>query len=130
MADDYTHKLAETLRGLSDVDLAAYRSDKVDSSVQGTLAQKELERRARVHQHELDLKLVANQVRWMKFSAILTAASTLIGTIAGALLTMWLQRDPQSKQANTLPHSTQPQSDKTTSVDRIEKGESVPSKTP
>jgi hypothetical protein len=29
MADHYAHKLAETLRGLSDVDLAAYRSDKI-----------------------------------------------------------------------------------------------------
>jgi hypothetical protein len=35
MADDYAHKLAKTLRGLSDVDLAAYRSDKIGASVQG-----------------------------------------------------------------------------------------------
>lgn len=99
MNDADLRKVTDDLRKKSDKALAAFRADKNVTSVYAILADKEFERRVRVKQHELDLKLIAKQVTWTKFTAILGSAATLIGAIVGALLTMWLQQpQPQVQQ--------------------------------
>ena len=42
-------------------------------------------------QHKLNMELMNRQVKWIKFSAILTAISTLTAAIAGALLVYMLR---------------------------------------
>jgi len=90
------------------------------------LIDNEIERRKRLHQHDLDSDLVAKQVRWTKWSTLATVGATIIGAIIGALVTFWLQNTPQPKQPESPPQSAPQQSGETTSVDRIEKAVSVP----
>jgi hypothetical protein len=92
--DDQTRPLAETVKRMSDEELAAFRADKGDTSLSAIMAEREFERRARLEQHRLDLDLVLRQVQWMKFAAILGSVATLIGAIVGALLIFWLQNNP------------------------------------
>jgi len=77
--------------------LAAQRDGLRSDTPTAILIDNEFARRNRLHQHELDLDLVAKQVRWMKFAAILGSAATLIGAIVGALLIFWLQKPPPTK---------------------------------
>jgi len=85
--DPATRKsMTEQVKQMSYEELVAYRANKLDESVPAILADKEFERRARLEQHQLDLNLLAQQVRWMKFTAILGSTTTLIGTIVGAIL--------------------------------------------
>jgi len=130
MSDDQTRKLSETLKGISDDELAEYRENHADNTKEGILADRDFERRARIAQHELDVGLVAKQVRWMKFAAILGAVATVVGTIIGALLTFRLQRNPQLKQSGSPSRPTQAQNGVSTSVDRTEKAVTSPLKPP
>jgi len=96
------------------------------------LIDNEIERRKRSHQHELDLDLVAKQVRWMKWSTLATVAAALIGATVGALVTFWLQHNPQPRQPESPTQPAQQQSGELTSVDRTEKAVSTvpPKNTP
>jgi hypothetical protein len=65
----------------------------------------ELDRRKSVRQHELDLKLITKQVRWLQISII----TTLIGDVLGSFLTYYLTTsqykvllNKQSKLINQL----------------------------
>lgn len=91
MNRDDLKTLSDDFRKRTDDELAEIRTNKIDTSLHAILIDKEFERRARIAQHELDLQLVLKQVQWMKFAAILGAIATLIGGIAGAILTFWLQ---------------------------------------
>jgi hypothetical protein len=122
--------LAEEIRKMPDEELAAFRADKLDSSIYAILADKEFERRERLQQHQLDRRLIAEQVQWMKFTAILGVVGTIAGTIIGVFLTYLLQDKPSPKQSEPPPRSSQQESAPSASVDRTEKAESVPSKSP
>jgi len=126
MKPDKRKTLIEQVRRMSDGELVDFRANKIDTSVDAIVADREFEHRARVHQHDLDLDLLFKQGRWMKFSAMATAAATLIGTIVGALLTFWLQSNPQPKQPESPRRPAQEQTGQTSSVDRIEKAVPVP----
>jgi len=78
----------------------AVRGERNDPlSAEGILLDKEWKRRLMKEQHELDLKLIAKQVRWMKFSAILGVLAVLAGAIVGAYLQyMWSQQPLINKQ--------------------------------
>lgn len=82
-------------------ELAELRPNKLDTSLDAILIDKEFERRARLEQHQLDLQLIAKQVRWMKFSVAATIISALLGVIVGA----YLQRNspPAQPQMTTRP---------------------------
>jgi hypothetical protein len=127
-------ELAEELRKKSDDELVRFQGQNENVADYRILAEKEFQRRERLEQHKLDLELMAKQVRWMKFAAILTASfsiiAAIVGAIAGAILTLWLQDKPSPKQSESLPRSSQQESAPSTSVDRTEKTESVPSKSP
>ncbi len=112
MAHDRNETLAKAIRKMSAVELAGFRANKTDNSVPAILAERELERRTRIHQHELDLDLLFKQGRWMKWSTLATVGATLIGAIAGAMLTYWLQSNPQPKQPESPPRPAQQQSGK------------------
>lgn len=128
--DEPTRKLAEDLRNISLEDLAIFRADKLEGSLPVILADKEFERRARLEQHKLDLDLVFEQVRWMKFTAILASVTTLLGAIVGAILTFWLQKNPPIKQSQLPTRSSQQETGASTSVHGIEKAVSVPHQPP
>ena len=64
-------ELAERLRKYTDEQLARAKADRADK------------------EHELNLKLIADPVRWITFSTLLGSASTLVGAIAGVLLAWW-----------------------------------------
>jgi hypothetical protein len=127
-----TRRIAEMIRNYSEEELTSFRANAKENSFEVILAEREFERRAREAQHTLDLRLIGEQVRWMKFAAMLTAAATLIGAIvggtAGAILTWWLQRNPP--QARLQPSAPAQESEPSSSVDRKGKAESVPSKPP
>jgi hypothetical protein len=79
MARGTVRSLADEIRNMPDEELAAWRANATPDNLRAILAREEQERRARLHQHELDLDLVARQVHWMKFTAILSAVMTVIG---------------------------------------------------
>jgi hypothetical protein len=127
MADP--EELAKQIREYSDVQLALAKADR-PNSLRANLAEQELQRRERLQQHELARKLLLEQVQWMKFSAVVGLLGTIGGAIIGAVLAYWLQDRPSLRQPELQPRSTQQESVPSTSVDRKEKAESVPSKTP
>ncbi|MCR4319305.1 MAG: hypothetical protein NUV74_03095 [Candidatus Brocadiaceae bacterium] len=67
------------------------RAGIADNSQRAVLIDNEIERQKRVHQHELDKKLIEIQSRSMKMSNIIIAISTIGGAIVGSLLTFWLK---------------------------------------
>jgi hypothetical protein len=123
-------ELAETLKKISDDELVRFQGQHENNAAYRILAEHEFQRRERAEQHQLDLDLVFKQVRWMKFSAMLGIFGTVTGAIVGAVLTYWLQDKPSPKQLESPPRSSQRESVPSASVDRTEKDESVPSKTP
>ena len=83
--------------------LAEQRWGVMDTAPNAILIDNEIERRKRLHQHELDLDLVLRQVRWMKFSVLATVASALLGVILG----IFLERNLPQTQTQTPAQSTQ-----------------------
>ena len=85
MAD--AQEIIDRLRNSTDGELATLRATQKGGGhlLSGILIDQEIARRERLHQHELALTLIADQVRWMKFTAILTAAATLIAAVVGAM---------------------------------------------
>jgi hypothetical protein len=130
---DRAKELTELLKGYTTEAIVTFTANRLPDSLEVLLANRELAQRdahhARSEQHELDLKLIAEQVRWMKFTAILGAVTTIIGTILGVLLTIWLQRDPPIKQQEigNAQLSSNP-AHRHRAI--IKKAESVPSKPP
>jgi len=96
MNPDDLKKISDDIRKYSHEDLAQTRTNKIDTSLLAILIDKEFERRARLEQHQLDLQLIAKQVRWMKFSVAATIISALLGVIVGAYLQRnWPLPQPQ-----------------------------------
>lgn len=83
-------------------------------------------------QHRRNAELVKEQVKWIKYSAILTAVSTLTAGISGALLTYMLTRPPQQQMPMSVtPQITQPRIVPPTSADHFGKtSDKVPISTP
>ena len=88
-------KLNQQFKGLTDEHLLSLMANRVPGSIDAIMAKRELTRRERLEQYELNLKLVAEQERWMKsttkLTAVYTTVSTLAGAAVGALLTWWLK---------------------------------------
>jgi len=112
---------SDDLRNKSDDELAQILVNKIETSLPAILVNKEFERRAQIAQHKLDLQLLLEQVRWMKFTAIIAGVMTLIGAIAGAILSFWLQGNPKPQQARYLPQRTQQETSSSSSGDRTGK---------
>ena len=121
---------SEKYRGMSDDDLAKVQEGLHEPTLENILIEREWLRRDRIAQHELDLDLVLRQVRWMKFAAILGAAMTLTGAIAGAILTSWLSSTPQLWQEKNKTPKVQSQTSSSTAVDYKEKDVLAPSQPP
>lgn len=84
----------EYLKTLSDEEVAKLMVSPNDDYI-SLLAAQESDRRGRLYQHELDIKLMARQVRWMKFSAIIG----VVGSLAGVYLGTYLEHNwPQTQQ--------------------------------
>jgi len=79
---DIQRAIASMSGGISEVEIARL-----------ALEDKQMEEQAKYHQdniefqHLKNMEIVSKQMTWIKFSAILTAISTLTAGIAGALLT-------------------------------------------
>jgi hypothetical protein len=119
-----TKEIAEKLKGYSEDELIAFRQNR-DSEIDLVLADRDLARRdaerEREAQHELDRKLIAEQVKWMKFSAVIG----VLGTILGALLGAWLQSTRTLDQRQAARAAVQRQAEGTASVSPKEKTDSV-----
>lgn len=76
----------ENLPGKTDEELAVCQSKWQPNSDGHILIEKEWQRRARIAQHELDVKLIKDQVKWMKFSAIVGVVAALAGVCLAAFL--------------------------------------------
>ena len=74
------------LKKKSDDRLADWQSQFHPNSDTYILAEKEWQRRERLEQHELDLKILREQTKWMKFSAALGVVAVIVGAILGAYL--------------------------------------------
>jgi hypothetical protein len=95
---------------LCDQDLAEIMAGRKETESKANIARLVYEERQRNKQYELNLNLLNKQLRWMKFSAILTAISTLTAAIAGACLTYILIRStPQPKIEPEKSKIIQPQ---------------------
>ena len=77
------------------------KSNQANNSYNTSLANNELERRNRIHQHELDLKLITKQVRWMKFSVCAIIIAAIISGILGYYLST-LGNSSSGKQLKLL----------------------------
>lgn len=75
---DIQEKSTETLAAMLNEDI---------QSGQNVLIKEELKRRERIHQHELDLKLITKQVKWMKFSVCAIIIAAIISGLIGYGLT-------------------------------------------
>ena len=64
----------------TDEELATIAERSHPLSYEYVLIREEWLRRERLKQHELDLKLIAKQVRWMKFSIIAVIAAAIISS--------------------------------------------------
>lgn len=74
------------LSDMTDNELAQWQAGWKPGTENHILAEKEWARRERIAQHDLDLELIAKQVRWMKYSIIASVISALIGAVVGSLL--------------------------------------------
>ena len=94
---------SENIKEIPIEKLAAMRNKDVQSSEQ-VLIEQEFKRRERIHQHELDLKLITKQVKWMKFSVFAILGAALISGIVGYYLATLenKSRDKQQKLLHTL----------------------------
>lgn len=81
------------------------------------LAEMESQRRFMKEQHNLDVELMAKQVRSMRFSAILG----VIATLAGAALGAWLQHTLSQRPPQNTPPTTQQQIEPSSEVGRHSK---------
>jgi hypothetical protein len=98
--------ISDNLINKTDDELAKYQAEMRGRSDIEILIEKDWERRARIKQHELDIKLMARQIRATRFAAILGVIATIIGAIFGAILEPWLkykvlQKPPEEKQPIT-----------------------------
>ena len=59
-------RLAELHQSRTDEELVSTKANHVEGSLEAIWANRKLELRARLHQHELNLKLLAEQECWMK----------------------------------------------------------------
>lgn len=119
---------AKELRTSTDEELAVLAERHNPLSSEGVLIDREWQRRERVAQHEdtkiqielqhtKNMELITKQVRWIKFSAILTAISTLTAGIVGALLTYMLSTSNQPQQTKSeIQQIIQPQTTTSTSA--------------
>lgn len=86
------------LKQMSDLKLAQFKQGMREDNPRAVLVEKEFERRAREEQHKLDLKLIAEQVRWMKFSVVAVIAAAVIA----ALLTYFLSNTTEQKYRHLM----------------------------
>lgn len=91
MKEDQFAKDIKDTEKYNDTRLAELRGGIADGTPRAILIDKEFEHRTRLKQHELDLKLIAGQVRWMKFAVFATIFAALLGAIVGAILQETLQ---------------------------------------
>lgn|SRR4030042_3726218 len=90
----------DDLTKMTPEELANWQSQWKPHSPHYILAEKEWQRRERLHQHELDLELIQKQVKWMKFSAVIG----FLGVIIGAIITVSLSKcEPFTPQQSVLP---------------------------
>ncbi len=82
---------SDDCKKLHDDELAKERAGIGSNSQKAILIDIEIAHRARIHQHELDLKLIGIQSKSLKISTIITAACTIAGAVVGTLLTILLQ---------------------------------------
>jgi hypothetical protein len=103
--DQFAADIKDTHK-FNDVRLAELRANKPIDSARAILIDKEFERRARIEQHKLDLQLMTQQVRWMKFAVIATILSALLGVILGAYLQRNWPIDQQQKPLQSIQEKT------------------------
>jgi hypothetical protein len=90
---------AKELETKSPEELAILAERNHPLSAQGVLIRDERQRRARIKQHELDIKLMSKQVRSMIFAAIFGVLATLAGAVLGPYLQhIWSRQPPQKTQ--------------------------------
>ena len=127
-------RVNEIYKGYTDEQLMTLIANQAAGSIDADLGDRELELRRRLHRHQLDMNVMAEQVRWMKCLPVLCAGVTLgsavIGALGGVLLMIWLQPLPSSSQPIEPKLKSQQQSEPSTLGDRKEKDDSVPSKPP
>jgi hypothetical protein len=78
------------LKTKSAEELAEWQESLQGSTKYELLAKEEWGRRARADQHELDLKLISKQIGAMRFAAILSSISVIVGAILGVVLSLIL----------------------------------------
>ncbi len=124
------HKIPDgnTLSNMLDIELASWQANSNNEIVRAIVAEKEWQRRARLEQdqftkanmerqNEINTSLVEKQVKWIKFSAILTAVATLAAGIAGSLVTYMLTTESQKQtKATATQQINQPHIETSTSA--------------
>jgi hypothetical protein len=91
--------ITDDLKKLDDDTLSSHIVGLSRETQHSLLAKWEWERRKLEQQHEYDRKLLAEQVKWMKYSALMAVVSALIGAVVGAILlavlTWWFSGLPR-----------------------------------
>lgn len=107
--------LSDDLKNKSPEELSKFQAGWKPRSECDILSEKEWQRRFMLEQHELDKRLLKEQVKWMKFSALIGFIGILIGAIITGIATFLttniqvkLQREssrPIIQQQTVLPAS-------------------------
>ena len=91
-SDEKRMSITDDLKKLTDDELAVRIVGLNCETQQSLLAKWEWERRKLEQQHKFNRAILSEQVKWMKFAAILSAVAIIAGTILGAILTIVLPR--------------------------------------
>jgi len=120
----------EELKNKSAEQLANWQSGWKPRTPYDILAEKEWQRRFMLEQHELDKHLLKQQVKWMKFSAIIGFIGILIGAIITALAVFLSTNIQATKQIESLKPTIQQQNGQKTSEYQIKTTSKSSSETP
>ena len=106
---DEAKRLSEQYKSHSDEQLCTLMANRTPGSIEAILASGELAQRyaqrEREEQHKLDLELLAQQIKWMKFSALTGIGETILGVLLGA----WLQSGEPGSAGPATPQKTEAQ---------------------
>lgn len=84
--------VTKQLKEMSPEKLAEWQAGWKESTDKHILAEKEWQRRFMLEQHELDKRLILEQVKWMKISVVVGFLGILIGAVITGLVTFLAQK--------------------------------------
>lgn len=101
--------ISDDLKNKSPEELSRFQAGWKPRSEYDILSEKEWQRRFMLEQHELDKRLLKEQVKWMKFAAFIGFIGILIGAIITGIATFLTTNIQATRQIEPLKPTIQQQ---------------------